>query len=106
MLFLLDIQQVDLPIVEAERALDETFAFLDSSHQQMLSSLTVAYQSFVAVQQCLTRLHELRAQRTRLSPMVASSEHTRYDLFLFGKNSRPTGLVMMMLNLFVALMTF
>jgi hypothetical protein len=66
----------------------------------------VAYQSFVAVQQCLTRLHELRAQRTRLSPMVASSEHTRYDLFLFGKNSRPTGLVMMMLNLFVALMTF
>ena len=82
MLFSFDIQQLDLSIVDAERSLDDSFSLLDSSHQQMLSSLNVAYQSFVAVQQCLTRLQELRVQRTRLSPLVVSSDRSRY-VFLF-----------------------
>ena len=77
LLFSFDIQQVDQSIVEAERALDESFVNLESSHQQMLSCLNYAYQAFVSVQLCLSRIHELRAQRSHLTPTVAPSAQTR-----------------------------
>jgi hypothetical protein len=72
--FLQELQRLDLSIVEAESALDNAIAIHDYSYQQMMTSVTSAYQAFVAVQRHVSQLQDLRRQRNQFSPVGTSDD--------------------------------
>ena len=78
--FLQDLQRVDYSIAATENSLDTSVANFEHAQQQMMASMTSAYQSFVAFRQEFSRLQELRRQREQFSPMILVNNHRRVIL--------------------------
>ena len=68
-IFLQGLQRLDYSIASTELSLDTFVSNFEQAQQQMMASITSAYQSFVAFRQEFSRLQELRRQREQFSPL-------------------------------------